>query len=120
MIKKRKIRGSILAIVGFILSPLSWWNDIFINIPLAYLFAIPFGLILEKLFIPAMILGYILTNVIGFVLMHHSVKYLVTKKTKKSAKKDLIKNIIISLLYTALVIGLILLGWIKFPTRYFQ
>ena len=36
---RRKLGGSVLAFVGFMLSPLSWWNDAFVNIPLALLFA---------------------------------------------------------------------------------
>ena len=37
---KRKITGGILGVVGFMLSPLSWWNDAVVNLPLALLFAI--------------------------------------------------------------------------------
>ena len=36
---KRKVSGSILAVIGFMLSPLSWWNDAFVNFPLALGFA---------------------------------------------------------------------------------
>jgi hypothetical protein len=42
-IMNRKIKGGILVTLGFLLSPVSWWNDIFVNIPLAYIFALPFG-----------------------------------------------------------------------------
>lgn len=47
---KLKIKSFFIAVVGFVLSPLSWWNDLFVNIPLAYLFAVPFGFISEKYF----------------------------------------------------------------------
>ena len=116
---KRRLKGGLLATAGFLLSPLSWWNDIFINIPLAYVFAIPFGFFSEKLFFPAMIFGYWITNIIGFSLMHHAVKDLINKKAKKYTRKEVIKDIIISLIYTALVVILILMGWLKFPTEYF-
>lgn len=36
---KRKIGGGTLAFIGFMLSPLSWWNDLFVNVPLALGFA---------------------------------------------------------------------------------
>lgn len=117
---KRKIKGGVLATIGFLLSPLSWWNDIFINLPLAYVFALPFGFFSEKLFLPAMIFGYWITNILGFILMHHGVKDLTTKETKEYTKKELIKDIIISLIYTAVVVVLVLMGWLKFPTKYFQ
>ena len=32
---KRKIYGGFLSVLGFMLSPLSWWNDAFVNLPLA-------------------------------------------------------------------------------------
>jgi hypothetical protein len=36
MLKKKKIVGAVVAALGFVLSPLSWWNDLFVNIPIAY------------------------------------------------------------------------------------
>jgi hypothetical protein len=36
---KREIAGGTLALIGYMLSPLSWWNDMFINVPLALAFA---------------------------------------------------------------------------------
>jgi len=32
----RKFRGGILLVLGFMLSPFSWWNDLFFNLPIAY------------------------------------------------------------------------------------
>jgi len=116
---ERKIKGGILAIIGYILSPVSWWNDLFVNIPLAYVFALPFGFISKTLFIPAMIVGYWITNVVGFILMHHGVKDLVTKENKKYTRKELIKDIIVSIIYTVIILILVLNGWLKFPTEYF-
>lgn len=120
MLKKRKVKGGILAVVGYILSPLSWWNDLFVNIPLAYAFAIVFALISKKLFLPMMILGYWITNVVGFMMMHHGARDLFSNETKKYTRKELVKDIIISVVYTAIVIVFILKGWIKFPTEYFS
>ena len=71
---KRKIKAGILTTIGYILSPLSWWNDLFINIPLAYGFGFLFGLISQKLFLPMMILGYWITNILGVILMHYGIK----------------------------------------------
>jgi hypothetical protein len=36
---KRKSYGGVLGFIGFMLSPLSWWNDLFVNVPLAPAFA---------------------------------------------------------------------------------
>ncbi len=84
MIKNRKIKNVILIIAGYILSPLSWWNDIFVNIPLAYVFALPFGFISRNLFLPAMVVGYWITNIVGLVLMHHGVVNLFFEKKEKN------------------------------------
>ncbi len=35
MPRKRKVAGGLLAVLGFILLPLSWWNEAFVNLPLA-------------------------------------------------------------------------------------
>jgi len=116
---KNKIKGWFLITAGYILSPLSWWNDLFINIPLAYIFAIPFGAISKTLFMPMLIVGYWITNIIGFMLMHHGTKSLSTKKNKKYTRKELVKDLTISILYTILILILILKGWLRFPTEYF-
>ena len=116
----KKIKGGVLVTIGYLLSPLSWWNDIFINIPLAFGFGFLFGLISKKLFLPMMILGYWITNVLGFIMLHHGLKTMVSKKDDKYARKVLIKDIIISIIYTLIVILLIKIGWLKFPLDYFK
>ena len=118
--RKNRIKGGILAIIGYILSPLSWWNDIFINIPLAYLFALPFSLISKKLFLPFIIIGYWLTNIIGFILMHIGVKDLISKKERGYNKKELIKDLLISITYTIIIIVLVKIGWLRLPLEYFK
>lgn len=117
---KHKLKGGILATIGYVLSPLSWWNDVFINLPLAYIFGFLFGLISQKLFLPMMILGYWITNVVGFMLMHHGVKDLISDEKSKCTQKELVKDIIISLIYTIIVIVFIKIGWLKFPSEYFN
>ncbi len=117
---KKILKGGVLATIGFLLSPLSWWNDLLINIPLAYGFASLFGLISKDLFFPMMILGYWITNILGFMLMHHGLKDLSSKETSKYTRKELKKDFILSLLYTVLVVILIKTGVLKFPTDYFN
>jgi len=117
---KCKVKGKILVIVGYILSPFSWWNDLFVNIPLAYMFALPFGFFSKKLFLPAMILGYWITNIVGFIMIHHGVKDLISKEKSKYTRKILIKDILISIVYTGVVVIFVLKEWLKFPTEYFR
>ncbi|HXP63017.1 MAG TPA: hypothetical protein VN829_21130, partial [Dongiaceae bacterium] len=70
MALKRKITGGVLAVVGYMLSPLSWWNDLWVNVPLALVFAWTVSLFYRPAFKPCLVIGYWLTNVAGFVLMH--------------------------------------------------
>ncbi|MCX6744527.1 MAG: hypothetical protein NTX82_03315 [Candidatus Parcubacteria bacterium] len=97
-------RGA-LAFIGFILSPLSWWNDIFINIPLAYGFAWVIGKVIDIffdvhrfLFTGLFIIGYFLTNLLGFLMIHYSI-------TADNGKKESpLKQILISLFYTIVIV----------------
>ncbi|MCL4875193.1 MAG: hypothetical protein KJ064_00970 [Anaerolineae bacterium] len=98
----RKVVDSALVVIGFILSPLSWWNDLVVNVPLAYLFSLPFTLLHESLFLPAFIIGYWLTNLLGFLLMHVGF----------SGMRDFKQALFISLLYTLLVAMLVIGGMI--------
>ncbi|MGH7973313.1 MAG: hypothetical protein ACREIC_31730, partial [Limisphaerales bacterium] len=69
MALKRKITGGVLAVIGYILSPLSWWNDMFVNVPLALVFAWFVSAFYKPAFSAAVVVGYWLTNVLGFILM---------------------------------------------------
>ena len=124
---KRKISGGILGVIGFMLSPLSWWNDAVVNLPLALLFAWLVGLIYKPAavshspsFDAAVIIGYWLTNVLGFILMHKGAQQVLSKEEKKYSRRELVKDVIISLLYTALIVVLLKLGILKPISAYFK
>jgi len=121
MQKTRLLKGGLLFIIGYLLSPLSFWNDIFINIPIAYGLGFLAGLIHKPLFLPVMIFGYWLTNAAGFILMHYGVVEAIDKSDKldkKKTRRQLIINIIASLVYTAIIFIIVKLGWLKFPLDY--
>ncbi|MFC1787839.1 hypothetical protein ACFLZY_01315 [Patescibacteria group bacterium] len=106
------IKGSTLGVIGFILSPLSWWNDLVINIPLAYLFAIVFTYLLQPIitfsitgFAVWLGIGYWITNILGFWFIHLGIKEFIQKKG------HWIWDVSISLLYTIVVIVLAILGF---------
>jgi len=114
---KSRIKGGFLTLVGYILSPLSWWNDPFINLPIAYLFGSLFSLISHKLFLPFMVIGYWLTNVLGLILMQHGISDILGEGNAKSKRKKLISSILASTLYTILIIVLIYFRILKSPIR---
>jgi hypothetical protein len=124
---RRKITGGVLGVIGFLLSPLSWWNDAVVNLPLALLFAWVLGLIYKPASLPrspafdvAVIVGYWLTNVLGFVLMHKGAHQMFSKEEKKYSRREWLKDLVMSLLYTALIVVLLKVGILKPITAYFK
>jgi hypothetical protein len=100
-------KRAIIGVVGFILSPLSWWNDLFVNFPLAYGFAWGVGkclglfiVIRTWLFVHLFIAGYFLTNLLGFLMMHYSI-FGLNKEQKGSIRKQLLVSLLYSLAVAA-------------------
>ncbi|KKQ98880.1 MAG: hypothetical protein UT24_C0032G0010 [Candidatus Woesebacteria bacterium GW2011_GWB1_39_12] len=114
---RRKIISATLIALGYLLSPLSWWNDLLVNIPLAYLGGSLFGLLDQRLFFPGMVVSYWLTNLLGFALMHFG--WLNLKKDSPIGRKEILQNVFFSLAYTLLMVFLVSFGVLKFPAEYF-
>src|SRR5436190_21572089 len=119
MTLKRKLRGSALAFIGYMLSPLSWWNDMFVNVPLALVFAWLISAFYKPAFGPSLVIGYWLTNVLGFILMHKGAQTMLSKDEQKYSRRDLLKYMVISLLYTLLIVVLLTTGVLKPIAGYF-
>ena len=120
MASKRKISGGFLATLGFLLSPLSWWNDAFVNIPLALLFAWLVSFFYKPAFTASLIVGYWLTNVLGFVLMHKGARQMLSKEPASAPRRELLADIIVSLVYTVVIIVLVKMGILKPFTGYLK
>ncbi len=119
-IDKNRIRGGLLATAGYLLSPVSWWNDLFVNIPLAYAFGALVGIVSEDLFLPAMVAGYWITNILGFVLIHRGAKEIVSKKKVAGySKRELVADLAVSAVYTIIVVVLVAAGVLRLPAEYF-
>ena len=117
---KRKLSGSVLAVVGYLLSPLSWWNDMIVNVPLALVFAWIVSAFYKPAFTASLVIGYWLTNVLGFVLMHKGARQLMSEKDEKYSRRELLKDLGISLLYTLVIVVLIKFGVLKPFQNYFS
>jgi len=115
---KKYFKGGFLVAIGYILSPLSFWNDMLVNIPLSYGFAYLFSFLVKNVFLESMIVFYWITNIAGMLLMHYGVKKVVSEKDSKLTKKDLIINILISIGYTLAIVILIKLNILKLPFNY--
>jgi len=116
---KRKTLGSFVAFVGYMLSPLSWWNDLFVNVPLALAFAWVVSAFYKPAFGVSCVVGYWLTNVLGFILMHKGAQQVFSKELKKYSRRDLFKDVAISLIYTMVIVLLVKVGALKPVQNYF-
>jgi len=118
---KRKLTGGVLALIGFMLSPLSWWNDLLVNVPLALAFAWLVSLLYRPAFEVSLIVGYWLTNVAGFILMRKGAQKILSSQEneKKYSRRELLKDLGVSLLYTGVIVVLIKLGVMKPIVNYF-
>src|SRR5438067_8203630 len=97
---RRKAKGGIVGFIGFMLSPLSWWNDAFVNLPLALAFAWVVSFFYHPAFGPAVVVGYWLTNVLGFVLMQKGGWKMISSEQKPYSGWAFFRDVLISLLYT--------------------
>jgi len=116
-ITRRRAWAGLLAATGYILSPLSWYNDLLVNIPLAYLIAWPFARIDSRLYAPAFVVAYWLTNIVGLALVHRGTAGLIdsTRPRLWVTRKSVSDDILIALIYTAIIISLIATGVLRPP-----
>jgi hypothetical protein len=117
---KRKISGGVLVTIGYVLSPLSWWNDAFVNIPLALLFAWLMSLFYKPAFTASLIIGYWLTNVLGLVLLHRGARKMLSKKPPVDWRRELLTDVIVSLIYTGVIVVLVRQEILKPLSGYFN
>ncbi|MEW5806055.1 MAG: hypothetical protein AB1756_01685 [Acidobacteriota bacterium] len=108
--RKEWLTGGALAMIGFLLSPVSWWNDVFINIPVSWLLASLISTVMPLNFSFLIIFCYWLTNFAGILLM-----YIGSRKalSKKLSVREIFLSLVAALGYTFLLILLIWLGVIK-------
>jgi hypothetical protein len=90
----------ILFIIGWLLSPLTFWNDAFVNIPLAYLSAIIIVRFSRVDFLMAVLVSYWISNILGIAIMYFSGRMII------KSRKDLIREAVI-FLATVVVYSLI-------------
>jgi hypothetical protein len=109
-ITKRKVSGGTLAFIGYMLSPLSWWNDLFVNWPLALACAWVISWFCRPAFTASLIVAYWLTNVLGFVLMQKGGAKIMSEKDHAYSRQCLLRDLTISLLYTLLIVVLVKMG----------
>jgi hypothetical protein len=109
-ITKREVSGGTVAFIGYMLSPLSWWNDLYVNWPLALVCAWVISWFYKPAFTASLVLAYWLTNVLGFVLMQKGGAKIISEEKQPYSRKSLWRDLVISLLYTVVVVVLAKMG----------
>jgi len=104
----KKLRGGLLIVIGYLLSPLCWWNDLFFNLPIAYAFGYICSWLSPDLLFPCTILGYWLSNIAGILLMQFGAVDVFTDKPKENnLKKELLTGLVSSTAFTLVIVALI-------------
>ncbi len=104
----KRLRGGLLFVIGYLLSPLCWWNDLIFNLPVAYGFGYLCSLVSANWLLPGLIVGYWLSNVLGFILMQFGALDALQKESKpRNPQKELFMGVVSSTIYTLIIVGLI-------------
>lgn len=112
----KKLRGGLLLVIGYLLSPLCWWNDLFFNLPIAYAFGYICSLLSADLLFPCSIVGYWLSNIAGILLMQlGSVDVFTNKPKEKNLKKELLTGLVSSTAFTVVIVALIYFNVLDTP-----
>jgi len=104
----KKLRGGFFLVIGYLLSPLSFWNDLFFNLPIAYFFGYLCSLLSPNLLFPCSIVGYWLSNIAGILLMQFGAVDIFADQPKQhNLKKELLMGLASSVIYTLVILALI-------------
>jgi len=106
-------------VIGFLLSPLSWWNDLFVNVPVALALAWLVSWFWPRAFAASFVAAYWLTNVAGLVLLQKGARELLGDAANPYSRKELWKDLAVSLLYTLVIVVLVKLGALQPLPNYF-
>lgn len=112
----KRIGGAGLVILGYLLSPLCWWNDLVFNLPLALGFGYLSSQLYPSAFAPLTVIGYWLSNVVGFMLMQQGAMVALQKDAQsQNLRKAVVNGMLTSTAYTVLILGLLQLHIVETP-----
>lgn len=115
----KKIRGGFFLVIGYLLSPLSFWNDLFFNLPIAYAFGYICSLLSPSLLLPCSIIGYWLSNIVGILMMQAGVIDVLENQPKeRNLKKELLMGLVSSMVYTVVIFVLIQFKILQVPALF--
>ena len=106
-VRLKKLRGGLFLVIGYLLSPLCWWNDLIFNLPVSYCFGYICGWFSPNLFFPGLIVGYWLSNIVGILLMQAGAMDVFQQSKEHNLKKELLMGLATSTVYTLAIVALI-------------
>ena len=110
----KNLRGGVLMSLGYMLSPLSWWNDLFFNLPIALVFGYGMSWFNPHWFISGTVIGYWLSNVVGMVMMQFGAVALFLPDNG-NLLRDTLMGLGGATLYTIVVAALVYFHWLDIP-----
>jgi hypothetical protein len=112
----KKLRGGLMFGIGYMLSPLSWWNDLVFNLPVAYGFGYVVSRLHPEALVPCTIAGYWLSNVLGIWMMQWGVVDVVQNQPQpRQPKRELLTSLATSTVYTVLILVLVQFNVLQLP-----
>lgn len=109
-------RALVLLAVGWMLSPLCWWNDLLVNLPVAWVFARVARWIEPAWYASGLVLGYWLSNVLGIVLMQSgALAMLDNPDAPRNRQREWLIGLATSTAYTLAVVVLVRVGLLPNP-----
>lgn len=91
--------------LGWLLSPLTSWNDVFLNIPLSYILAAVIKNTFHTDFVITLVVAYWFTNILGIVMMVASGQSIFRDKNNRQRELLVILGTIIVYSLLMVVIG---------------
>lgn len=105
---KKRLISAIIAFVGLMLSPITWWNDPFVNIPISYITASIVAGFSPNLFYTSFLIFYWFSNLLGVLLLYKGGKgFIEARRISRS------KQVIAILVYSFIIVLLSIYGIIK-------
>lgn len=111
----KHLRSGALISIGYMLSPLSWWNDLFFNLPIALAFGYGVSWLHPQWFLPSTIVGYWLSNVLGMVMMQFGTTDLLLSEENRNPSRDLWIGFGGATLYSAIAFALVYFHVLDIP-----
>lgn len=112
----QQLKALLLLALGWLLSPLCWWNDLVINLPVAWLVARLVAVWQPAWFTPGLVLGYWLSNVAGILLLQSSaLEVFRDAEEPRNPRRELLVGLATSTAYSLAVFALVKTGLLHTP-----